>query len=100
MNKTEHLLTILMEECAEIQKCASKALRFGLDEVMPGIQASNVERLNRELNDLKGVVELLREDRILPGKESIDDLCQIEEKKAKVAHYMEYSRSLGTLEQP
>jgi hypothetical protein len=87
-----------MEECAEVQKCASKALRFGLTEVMPSIHASNVERLNRELNDVKAIIELLREDHILPASETVDDLCQIEEKKAKVSRYMEYSRSLGTLE--
>jgi len=29
------VLTILMEECAEVIQRASKALRFGLDEVQP-----------------------------------------------------------------
>ena len=35
MNEVEHLLTCLMEECAEIQKSTAKAMRFGLDENVP-----------------------------------------------------------------
>jgi len=31
----EYLLTCLMEECAEVQKAATKALRFGLDDRGP-----------------------------------------------------------------
>lgn len=31
MNKAEHLLTCLAEECAEIQQAVSKALRFGVE---------------------------------------------------------------------
>ncbi len=35
MNRRDHLLDILAEECAEVAIRVSKALRFGLDEV-PG----------------------------------------------------------------
>ena len=35
MNREEHLLTILSEECAEVIKDVSKALRFGLDDYPP-----------------------------------------------------------------
>jgi hypothetical protein len=35
MNPTEHLLSCLAEECAEVAQRASKSLRFGLSEVQP-----------------------------------------------------------------
>ena len=46
------LLTILMEECAEVQQRASKMLRFGVNEVQPGQAATNAERLSAEVGDL------------------------------------------------
>lgn len=65
------LLTILGEECAEtfevmaeralarIQIRASKALRFGMDEVQPGQPLTNAQRLAREIGDFQEVVEQL-----------------------------------------
>jgi NTP pyrophosphatase (non-canonical NTP hydrolase) len=53
------LLTVLMEECAEVTQRASKALRFGLAEVQPGQPDSNAERIADELGDLIGVVDRL-----------------------------------------
>jgi len=32
MNRTDHLLMCLIEECAEVQKVATKTLRFGFDK--------------------------------------------------------------------
>jgi len=32
MNRTEHLLVCLAEECAEVGQAVAKALRFGLDD--------------------------------------------------------------------
>ena len=53
MNKTEHLLACLMEECAEIQKVAAKALRFGLDDHAPGEpMVPNSESIANECTDL------------------------------------------------
>lgn len=51
---TEHdlLLDLLMEECAEVIQRASKQLRFGRDEVQPGQQAANHERLRDEILDV------------------------------------------------
>ena len=81
MNRNEHLLWILAEECAEVAQRASKAARFGLEEVQPGQPLSNSRRI-------------LQEDGCLPA----DDLrTQIDAKKLKVEKFLRYSRERGTL---
>lgn len=50
------LLTILMEECAEVQQRASKMLRFGVTEVQPGQNQTNSDRLSIEVGDLQHVI--------------------------------------------
>lgn len=88
MNETEHLLTVLTEECAEVAQRACKAVRFGLSEIQPGQQEDNRRRLERELADLQAVADLL-------------GLCVRDEDKAakieKLKKYMGYSREIGTL---
>ena len=90
MNREEHLLVILVEECAEVAKEASKAIRFGLDEVMPGQPRTNSERILAELQDLWAAVEML-------GLQHVDREA-IERKKTKVAEFMSYAEQCGTLE--
>ncbi len=88
MNRTEYLLIVLAEECAEVAQVACKGLRFGLDDIGPGKKENNLRSLERELADLLAVVELL------------DLSIREEDKEAKfrkVAKYMEYSRKAGTL---
>lgn len=53
------LLTILMEECAEVIQRASKAKRFGLAEVQPGQPYTNSYRLALEIGDIFAVVDAL-----------------------------------------
>ena len=89
MNRNEHLLVILAEECAEIAKETSKAIRFGMDEVMPGQALNNRQRILRELNDLWAVVEMLNLQ--------VVDREAIEHKKTKVAEFMNYAEKCGTL---
>lgn len=95
MNETEYLLQCLSEECVEVSKRVSKALRFTPDEVQPGQVLTNAQRIADELIDLQGVVELLIDDGV------IDDPYQhrggIERKKQKVKRFMEYSRERGCL---
>jgi hypothetical protein len=96
MNKTEHLLVILSEECAELSKEVSKALRFGLDDFEPGQNLTNREKIVNEFNDLYAVFTMLVEqgvfnDRRLLSKDAI------EKKKQKVLQYMKYSENAGTL---
>ncbi len=51
------VLTILMEEAAEVQQRASKILRFGRDEVQPGQDLTNKVRLSGEVGDFLALVD-------------------------------------------
>lgn len=95
MNKTEHLLTCLAEECAEVGQAAAKALRFGIDDMPPNGGLPNNEYIVREMNDVLAIIELLRGHGIeLNG---IGYRVAIDEKKAKVERFMEYAEERGTL---
>ena len=89
MNRTEHLLIILAEECAEVAQRASKAVRFGMEEVRPGSTEHNARGIEREMGDLMAVFEML-------GLRIWED--DKDAKIARVKKYMEYSRQLGTLD--
>jgi NTP pyrophosphatase (non-canonical NTP hydrolase) len=88
MNKTEHLLTILNEECGEAIQEACKAIRFGLSDVKPGQPDDNKRRLERELAQVMAMAELLGLTIRAQDKA---------EKIKKVRKYMGYSKGLGTL---
>ncbi len=94
MTRLEHLLIILAEECSEVAQRASKALRFGLDEVQPRQGLSNEQRLWQELSDLVAVSEMLLAER---GQGGVDPAA-VQAKKAKVERFLEYSRQCGTLQ--
>ena len=97
MNKTEHLLTCLMEECAEIQKATAKALRFGLDDHAPNSNSTNAEDIASEVNDLIAIIEMLREENIIQNVAQDDVNLAIIAKKEKVRKYMDYAKERGTL---
>jgi len=91
VNRTEHLLFKLAEECAEVTQEASKAAIFGMDEVMPGQPLTNRERVVVELNDVFAVAEMLGI--------CVVDRVAVEAKKTKVRRYMDYAaKECGTLE--
>lgn len=92
MTRTEHLLWMLAEECAEVAQRASKAARFGLSEVQPGQLQTNAERITYELNDLVAVADMLL------SPDWMDDNA-INAKQAKVEKFLEYSAQCGTLEE-
>lgn len=89
MTRTEHLLVILMEECAEAAQRASKAARFGLLECQPEQQENNLHRLIYELNDLIGVAYMIAPAWI--------DETAIDAKQEKVETFLRYSETCGTL---
>lgn len=51
------VLEILIEECAEVQQRATKALRFGPTETQPGQDWDNRFRLGIEIGDLMEIID-------------------------------------------
>lgn len=96
MNRTEHLLMIIAEECAEVAQRASKAGRFGLNEVEPGQEKTNAERILLEFEDLRTVIEMLMWADDFPHIE-MDRFRHRIAKEKKVEEFLEYSAELGTL---
>lgn len=97
MNRVEHILTIVGEECAEVAQRASKAARFGLSEIQAGQDLDNRERILYEFADLCGALELLNDGCLI--EEVVSGLrSQIDAKKAKVEKYLDYSLQVGSLQ--
>lgn len=96
MNRTEHLLVILSEECAELSKEVSKALRFGLNDHEPNQILTNKEKIVNEFNDLFAVMGMLKNDNIFTDGELITP-NSINSKMAKVEKWLKYSENVGTL---
>lgn len=91
MNRKEHLLVILMEECAEFQQAIAKVLRFGLFSEYEGVE--NLQQIRFELNDILAIIAMLNEESII-----IDmNVEMMERKKEKVEKYLKLSKELGTL---
>lgn len=94
MNRKEHLLQIVSEECNEVGQRASKAIRFGLSEVQTGQELNNAQRLIYEFNDLVAVMDMLFQEGHIPYV--FDHLMQ-QKKKAKVEEFLLHSKDQGTL---
>jgi hypothetical protein len=59
MNETtREILIILQEECAEVIVEISKCFRFGPDQMMEGLDVTNIQRLQKELGDLQAMIDL------------------------------------------
>jgi len=95
MTRSDHLLVILAEECAEVAQRVSKALRFGLQEVQEGQELTNAERITQELNDFHAAYAMLCEDGTIP----IIDLAASDAKRLKVEKFLDYSKRMGRLTQ-
>ena len=86
MNRQEHLLTILAEECAEVTQEVAKILRFGYTE-------GKKITLQKEVNDLLAALTMLRNE----GFALSEDTPMLQAKMAKVERYLLESKELGTL---
>lgn len=95
ISREKYLLTVLAEECAEVAQRASKAIRFGLDEVQPGQELNNARRLTDELNDLMVVIHMLSQE---TSFNPYFPLEKQEDKRAKIEKFYQYSVSLGEAE--
>ena len=107
MNRQEHLLTILAEECAELQQIICKALRFGVHESRD-LPEKNDQRMFKEFNDFLAMVDMFNESVMATSfkKSSVTygprgvmyrDEEFIRSKRVKVEKYLEYSKECGTL---
>jgi len=94
MNRKEHLLTILAEECMEIGKECTKALRFGTEDHHPTQTGTNAQKISDEYNDLLAVIGMLNDEGFL---NVTIDKDKIKKKQEKVEKYLLYSKEHGTL---
>ncbi len=95
MNRCEHLLTCLAEECTEVGQRVSKALRFGLSEVQNGHALSNAERIVDELEDLIAVASILEAEGIIADFQPSE--VRVADKRARIERFMAISRQQGVL---
>lgn len=77
----------LIEAIVETHKLSMKTLRFGYNEVYPGTRTDNRIRLQEEIGDLLGVVDLMCEH----GDLNIEEL--IKQRIRKVCKLKSYTRS-------
>lgn len=100
MNKAQYLLTQLAEECAEVAQLASKAIRFGTEEVQPdkADQLNNADRIMEEFHDLIAVMEFLHKEGILPAWSEERAQAHKQAKLLKIVRYMVYSKQQGILQ--
>ena len=96
MNRKEHLLACLAEECDEVGQRVMKALRFGLDEVQDGQSLSNQQRISEELFDLIAVATICDREGLLAGVEPNEKAVQ--RKLQKIEKFMAISKAQGVLE--
>jgi len=95
MNRTEHLLTIMSEECNEVAQRITKSLRFGLDETQKDQHFTNRDRIIHEFVDLMSVFSMLVDEENFEEPEDFEQ--RMVTKKANIEKYLEYSKQLGTL---
>jgi hypothetical protein len=95
MNRDEHLLTTLAEECAEVAQRVSKGLRFGMSEVQPGQSLTNAQRITAELKDVWAMAIICAQAGLIPYPQP--SIAEIERKRERVERYMAIGRESGAL---
>jgi NTP pyrophosphatase (non-canonical NTP hydrolase) len=61
MDRTQEIMLILQEECAEVSQAVSKCFRFGMTDCYPGTDTTNRDRLEEEIGDLLAMIALLEQ---------------------------------------
>lgn len=97
MDRLQYLLTKLAEEAAEVAQIALKTQQFGPYEICPDLPETNIERVNKEFNDLLAVAEMINEHLEEYALIKLDNL--IVNKKNKVNKYYQYSIECGQIKE-
>lgn len=97
MTRQEHLLTILSEECSEVAQRVSKALRFSLNEIQPGQNLTNAERIKEEFFDLVAVMQMLHDEGAMTDWSDERITFHTQAKRIQVEKYLVLSKEKGTL---
>jgi hypothetical protein len=85
MNETtREILIILQEECAEVIVEISKCFRFGPDQMMEGLDVTNIQRLQKELGDLQAMIELLIKQKVGVTSAGLSEARKAKFEKLKV----------------
>jgi hypothetical protein len=95
MNRAEHLLACIAEECDEVGKNCMKALRFGLQDGYPGANVTNAQEIADELSDLIAVMRMAVSEGVIPKPDLSGP--RIVAKQQKVEKYLVYAAERGTL---
>ena len=99
MRYDEWLYLKLIEEASEVQHRASKLMQFGADEIQPGYQQTNMERLVDEVIDFSAVLSLAEIKGLVKYNKTPDDIAKaVEAKLTKLDHYLKLSIQLGLVE--
>lgn len=99
MNRNEHILTTIAEECAEVAKECAKALRFGLHDKDPFKEDSTPNRDNicTEMAQLMAMIDLAADLGLIPTNCTYLRLSKAyDEKGPKFLAMTEYSKKRGT----
>lgn len=94
INKIDHIVACLGEECGEVSQLVGKALRFGLFDPNPKTFNTNWASMRQEVHDVVAVYKLLCKE---IGIEGDFDQKLIDAKIAKVQKYMILAKEKGQL---
>jgi NTP pyrophosphatase (non-canonical NTP hydrolase) len=97
MTIRQYYLNKLAEECAEVAQCCHKQMIFGPHHGRVA-EPSNREQLRKEVNDLLGCLDVLLDIDELPEISTWELLEAKNQKRQKMATYLQYSQSLGNVE--
>ena len=98
MEHNENLLVVALEECSEVQKEISKALRFGIDNCPPDEpNITNGELILKEYYQLCAVMDMILEQGIITDLPELKKHKIYTNKKIAVKKWEDYSRTVGTV---
>lgn len=90
MNKLEFLLVNLAEECSEVQQAATKAIRFGLNNPVPGKAGkTNKDDILTEFYHVAALMEMLQQYGYIDKPEYYKALNMKRNKKNRISRVLD-----------